>query len=1044
MIITIDGKRYDTTLLDLYEIPYRYVNGKLSVKNGKMYYTINSKQAQSVVNMLTMNSPELIEYQRPAFLGGIEAGFGLKSIRPRNLPVLNITRPVLPLVSATKKGNRVSVSSIKASDLLSDVQQFLLGHNKNGSVKVLVSREGAFEEIRVGQSIFNKDSPLHEYYALIRLLTSFLHVRQDYINPIPLSIQLLYIPNENAKLVGFKDGIYNCACAPVIAHLEKLADPRNIGRIKRVKKLSDKYLKDGIDEEGLQLLATTARVELVCMDASRAIWKTFKSKKEAVKIILYAHNKHFTHILASEVSKINNIKIHHQHIEWKPPNFDFTELNKLYYDGGIIESKGKQVALITEETIYKTIFHESDDYPDAFTDGGVAKAKFIKMCPQFRYGTHDNPFFDIMTDAIVSGFYTQYGTSNINNIKVDMNASYPAFKQSGIFKGFPNIEAVFKVGKYASECLDILSTNGLVYIEYPQISELNKPIYYEGSGWYPVEIVKSHLESQENINPLILSFAYAPTTFDCDFTTMTNQQQRAFFGKCHPRESTNSWRTNDVYEYLRAVYELRDKIDGVRIINIDDEKKNYQLIYRSDKMSWCHPIVAAYVHHHQKFILFKHYNALIKLGITPVSVRVDSIEIELSQYSANKEAIENVFDIGTKMGQWKYQSVIVSKCIGADFQYLPREEVVYNHDKNVDFDPMLILPRLCHFSGSGGNGKTNKLLEIKKAYPNACVMAPTHEACDVIQKRAIKNGNPFKVHTYHSIFGVSCGSKKSRVNIPENCLMYIIDEASMISTIHLKEINRALQKHFGNTELFGGATIVLLGDFWQLPPVSPMTSLYNNWTGVKDPLYAKFTEIELTKNWRQQNDPEFYNTCQTLRNTLTKEQAIQIIAKLNTRVVSSYSENQNQTQLPSYNTLSDMYIAGTNEQIDEINSDYDKKNLTGVKVITIKAISINKKTLTKGQILLITKHDESGLYATQDDVEYVFKNYDDKVLKVAMALTVHKSQGKTLEGNVIIDPSRLFERNQLYVAITRATKFENIYLTCPITFYQFCKTVKVV
>ena len=222
-----------------------------------------------------------------------------------------------------------------------------------------------------------------------------------------------------------------------------------------------------------------------------------------------------------------------------------------------------------------------------------------------------------------------------------------------------------------------------------------------------------------------------------------------------------------------------------------------------------------------------------------------------------------------------------------------------------------------------------------------------------------------------------------------------------------------------------------------------MTSLYNNWTGVKDPLYAQFTEIILTKNLRQQNDPKFYNTCQTLRDTLTNDEAMAIIDKLNTRVVKN---------IPSYNTLSDMYIAGTNEQIDEINSDYDTKNLTGVKVITIKAISINKKTLTKGQILLITKHDESGLYATQDvafgdDVkkaDYVFKNYDDKVLKVAMALTVHKSQGKTLEGNVIIDPSRLFERNQLYVAITRATKFENIYLTCPITFYQFCKTVKVV
>ena len=61
-----------------------------------------------------------------------------------------------------------------------------------------------------------------------------------------------------------------------------------------------------------------------------------------------------------------------------------------------------------------------------------------------------------------------------------------------------------------------------------------------------------------------------------------------------------------------------------------------------------------------------------------------------------------------------------------------------------------------------------------------------------------------------------------------------------------------------------------------------------------------------------------------------------------------------------------------------------------------------------------------------------------------MALTVHKSQGKTLTRNVIIDPTRLFERNHLYVALTRATMFTNIYLTSPITLYQFARSVYVI
>ena len=62
---------------------------------------------------------------------------------------------------------------------------------------------------------------------------------------------------------------------------------------------------------------------------------------------------------------------------------------------------------------------------------------------------------------------------------------------------------------------------------------------------------------------------------------------------------------------------------------------------------------------------------------------------------------------------------------------------------------------------------------------------------------------------------------------------------------------------------------------------------------------------------------------------------------------------------------------------------------------------------------------------------------------LAFSITVHKCQGMTLKGNVIIDPSRLFALHHLYVALTRATKFENIYLTEPLTFQTLCKTTPI-
>ena len=61
-----------------------------------------------------------------------------------------------------------------------------------------------------------------------------------------------------------------------------------------------------------------------------------------------------------------------------------------------------------------------------------------------------------------------------------------------------------------------------------------------------------------------------------------------------------------------------------------------------------------------------------------------------------------------------------------------------------------------------------------------------------------------------------------------------------------------------------------------------------------------------------------------------------------------------------------------------------------------------------------------------------------------MCNTVHKAQGKTMSDNVVINPNSLFEKHHLYVALTRATKFDSIILTEPITMRIFKMTCYVV
>ena len=212
-------------------------------------------------------------------------------------------------------------------------------------------------------------------------------------------------------------------------------------------------------------------------------------------------------------------------------------------EGMAIISKGQLVAYITEDVIWKTKFYEHEKYEQCFTSGGVGKAKFIEQMKEqklnFTYG--DNP---LLMDADRSGFYSRTEESSRDNKKYDQNKAYKSFSKSGLFNGFPILEATFKIDKPFSEFTAMTgSTNpngspnsagvsggegskhGLLYVEWETLTheKLNNKLYYEGNGWYPIEIVKDYYDKY-NINPFIKSYAYASETFNVDFTNFTNEQ----------------------------------------------------------------------------------------------------------------------------------------------------------------------------------------------------------------------------------------------------------------------------------------------------------------------------------------------------------------------------------------------------------------------------------------------------------------------------------------------------------------------------------------
>ena len=458
---------------------------------------------------------------------------------------------------------------------------------------------------------------------------------------------------------------------------------------------------------------------------------------------------------------------------------------------------------------------------------------------------------------------------------------------------------------------------------------------------------------------------------------------------------------------MRARYVLRD-----RITSLNHSDGFYNITYTSDKKPWQMPVISAYVKAHQKYNLFQQYNKLIENGIVPIAVSVDGIEVD--------QPCDHLFDIGKKNGQWKLESVYTG---GGTESSVIQRTIPEPRSSELEFSRDLILSKFTHISGPGGNGKSEFIVNLSKAYKSIAFCAPTHGAVKNLIERGNQLGVEINAATYHRVFGINCRDTFQR----DRYTHFVLDECSMLSAANLREITSKLN----HTQ-----RLVMAGDFWQLPCFNE-TPIFDNWSGNASEEYEKFEKRELTKNWRQKSDPEFFELCNKLRNKLTKAEAMEIIDKLNSRVVNN---------LPDFDTLDDIYICGINEQVNLINKKY--KFEIGCKVIcNMTCKDLEGNTVANGDIGIVLSIAPVRIQWNDNSIstfKSIGKNKSGRPrFTPAYSLTVHKAQGRTIKNNVVINPTRLFSKNHLYVALTRATKFSSIYLTKKISFDTFSKTVNV-
>jgi ATP-dependent exoDNAse (exonuclease V) alpha subunit len=309
--------------------------------------------------------------------------------------------------------------------------------------------------------------------------------------------------------------------------------------------------------------------------------------------------------------------------------------------------------------------------------------------------------------------------------------------------------------------------------------------------------------------------------------------------------------------------------------------------------------------------------------------------------------------------------------------------------------------------------------------------------------------------TIHSFLGIGLGKKTPEdsanfvkfKNKPvfkrlQNLNMLIIDEISMIDKDFLDYISEFLAIIKNNEKPFGGIQVILSGDFCQLPPVNGSFCFFSNvWKA------GNFETVQLDELMRQNNDTAFQQILQEC-----SQQTFEILHNLrNTQFPSDivptrlYSKNINVDQI-NLNELAKLKEQG---QCTRIYQPIFKGGNAWCKHITDVELCIGTQVMcttnitgtgivngTRGVVIDMTPNDVTiKMMNNQVQIIPIITTIceDDKKqsvtylpLKLAWAITIHKSQGMTLDALEIDIGNSIFEYGQAYVAISRARSLESI------------------